>query len=64
MALDVFLKVLEQSVPPHPREQVALRRLLQWLKGGKEKEEGKKSCYISTSEEKKENGHSHNKSGA
>lgn len=31
MALDVFLKVLEQSVPPHPREQVALRRLLQWL---------------------------------
>lgn len=45
VALDVFLKVLEQSVPPHPRQQVALRRLLQWLEGreGKKKGGGKDS---------------------
>lgn len=32
LAVDVFLKVLEESVPPHPWEQVTLWRLLQWLK--------------------------------
>lgn len=29
--VDVLLKVLEKSVPPHPRERVTLRRLLQRL---------------------------------
>lgn len=55
VALDVFLKELEQSVPPHPRQQVALRRLLQWLKGEKEekKERGKNNWYTSTREEEK-----------